>query len=109
MMMRSSRIHNPVLFRRVTGGELFEDIVAREYYSEADARWVQSSTLCSPFCGPHLSRESLSFLWPLRGHLRRGVSQQAYGNSLSRRQEQGPLRAFSTEVWPEWGAAGHAQ
>ena len=22
----------------VTGGELFEDIVAREYYSEADAR-----------------------------------------------------------------------
>lgn len=25
---------------RVTGGELFEDIVAREYYSEADARWV---------------------------------------------------------------------
>lgn len=29
--------------RRVTGGELFEDIVAREYYSEADARWV-----CSP-------------------------------------------------------------
>lgn len=25
-------------FHRVTGGELFEDIVAREYYSEADAR-----------------------------------------------------------------------
>ena len=25
-------------FSRVTGGELFEDIVAREYYSEADAR-----------------------------------------------------------------------
>lgn len=25
---------------RVTGGELFEDIVAREYYSEADARYV---------------------------------------------------------------------
>lgn len=24
----------------VTGGELFEDIVAREYYSEADARYV---------------------------------------------------------------------
>ena len=24
--------------RRVTGGELFEDIVAREFYSEADAR-----------------------------------------------------------------------
>lgn len=33
---------------RVTGGELFEDIVAREYYSEADARWVWSFTLC-PF------------------------------------------------------------
>lgn len=30
----------PVLPHRVTGGELFEDIVAREYYSEADARWV---------------------------------------------------------------------
>lgn len=27
-------------FFRVTGGELFEDIVAREYYSEADARLV---------------------------------------------------------------------
>jgi len=25
---------------RVTGGELFEDIVAREFYSEADARPV---------------------------------------------------------------------
>ena len=24
----------------VTGGELFEDIVAREFYSEADARFV---------------------------------------------------------------------
>lgn len=24
----------------VTGGELFEDIVAREYYSEADARYL---------------------------------------------------------------------
>jgi len=24
----------------VTGGELFEDIVAREFYSEADARYV---------------------------------------------------------------------
>ena len=28
----------PFCFCRVTGGELFEDIVAREYYSEADAR-----------------------------------------------------------------------
>lgn len=27
-----------LLYSRVTGGELFEDIVAREYYSEADAR-----------------------------------------------------------------------
>jgi len=26
-------------FFRVTGGELFEDIVAREFYSEADARY----------------------------------------------------------------------
>lgn len=30
---------------RVTGGELFEDIVAREYYSEADARYSVSSLL----------------------------------------------------------------
>uniref|UniRef100_A0AAR2K7G8 calcium/calmodulin-dependent protein kinase n=1 Tax=Pygocentrus nattereri TaxID=42514 RepID=A0AAR2K7G8_PYGNA len=30
-----------LVFDLVTGGELFEDIVAREYYSEADARWVQ--------------------------------------------------------------------
>lgn len=29
---------NPLFCPRVTGGELFEDIVAREYYSEADAR-----------------------------------------------------------------------
>ncbi|KAK1800846.1 hypothetical protein P4O66_006025 [Electrophorus voltai] len=28
-----------LLFDLVTGGELFEDIVAREYYSEADARY----------------------------------------------------------------------
>lgn len=28
---------------RVTGGELFEDIVAREYYSEADARYFEIS------------------------------------------------------------------
>jgi len=27
-----------LVFDLVTGGELFEDIVAREYYSEADAR-----------------------------------------------------------------------
>lgn len=32
----------------VTGGELFEDIVAREYYSEADARWVSKS--CKGAC-----------------------------------------------------------
>jgi len=25
---------------RVTGGELFDDIVAREFYSEADARYI---------------------------------------------------------------------
>ena len=29
---------------RVTGGELFEDIVAREFYSEADARFVHRET-----------------------------------------------------------------
>ena len=32
------------LFSRVTGGELFEDIVAREFYSEADARFDHSSS-----------------------------------------------------------------
>ena len=33
----TSRWPRPCLFFRVTGGELFEDIVAREFYSEADA------------------------------------------------------------------------
>ena len=28
-----------MFYFRVTGGELFEDIVAREYYSESDARY----------------------------------------------------------------------
>uniref|UniRef100_A0A673MMD9 Protein kinase domain-containing protein n=1 Tax=Sinocyclocheilus rhinocerous TaxID=307959 RepID=A0A673MMD9_9TELE len=32
-----------LLFDLVTGGELFEDIVAREYYSEADARSLSSA------------------------------------------------------------------
>jgi len=31
-----------LVFDLVTGGELFEDIVAREYYSEADARVPRS-------------------------------------------------------------------
>jgi len=31
---------------RVTGGELFEDIVAREFYSEADARPVLTTFSC---------------------------------------------------------------
>lgn len=43
-----------VLFCRVTGGELFEDIVAREYYSEADARWVWSPRTILP--GPSLTQ-----------------------------------------------------
>ena len=33
-------LHYFNLIFRVTGGELFEDIVAREYYSEADARYL---------------------------------------------------------------------
>uniref|UniRef100_A0A672IBD2 Calcium/calmodulin-dependent protein kinase (CaM kinase) II beta 1 n=1 Tax=Salarias fasciatus TaxID=181472 RepID=A0A672IBD2_SALFA len=42
-----------LLFDLVTGGELFEDIVAREYYSEADASLclLLSPLLCrSPVC-----------------------------------------------------------
>uniref|UniRef100_A0A3P8UNN5 Calcium/calmodulin dependent protein kinase II gamma n=1 Tax=Cynoglossus semilaevis TaxID=244447 RepID=A0A3P8UNN5_CYNSE len=35
-----------LVFDLVTGGELFEDIVAREYYSEADARYNSSSCVC---------------------------------------------------------------
>uniref|UniRef100_A0A8C5EPZ8 calcium/calmodulin-dependent protein kinase n=1 Tax=Gouania willdenowi TaxID=441366 RepID=A0A8C5EPZ8_GOUWI len=42
-----------LVFDLVTGGELFEDIVAREYYSEADARLLL-------YCGM-LSVSSLSF------------------------------------------------
>lgn len=48
------RGHGPVCSRRVTGGELFEDIVAREYYSEADARWVspRPPSLCPHSLSP---------------------------------------------------------
>lgn len=68
--MRISRSTTICFPCRVTGGELFEDIVAREYYSEADARCVQCSAPCSPLltsssvlsephpctsCNPHLS------------------------------------------------------
>lgn len=42
--------------RSVTGGELFEDIVAREYYSEADARWVPPSPSCRLFSRPPLTQ-----------------------------------------------------
>lgn len=35
------------LIYRVTGGELFEDIVAREFYSEADARLVARLIMAS--------------------------------------------------------------
>uniref|UniRef100_A0AAV2J9U4 Protein kinase domain-containing protein n=1 Tax=Knipowitschia caucasica TaxID=637954 RepID=A0AAV2J9U4_KNICA len=38
----SEENHHYLIFDLVTGGELFEDIVAREYYSEADARFVMS-------------------------------------------------------------------
>uniref|UniRef100_A0A8B9FE97 Protein kinase domain-containing protein n=1 Tax=Amazona collaria TaxID=241587 RepID=A0A8B9FE97_9PSIT len=37
--------HHYLIFDLVTGGELFEDIVAREYYSEADARGQQLEVL----------------------------------------------------------------
>ena len=30
-----------IISGRVTGGELFDEIVAREYYSEKDARYAQ--------------------------------------------------------------------
>jgi len=36
--LTSYRRRHRSFFYRVTGGELFEDIVAREFYSEADAR-----------------------------------------------------------------------
>ena len=34
---------------RVTGGELFDEIVAREFYSEHDARCVSTDILCQWF------------------------------------------------------------
>uniref|UniRef100_A0A674DFX7 Calcium/calmodulin-dependent protein kinase type II subunit gamma-like n=1 Tax=Salmo trutta TaxID=8032 RepID=A0A674DFX7_SALTR len=40
-----------LVFDLVTGGELFEDIVAREYYSEADARWPENLLLASKMKG----------------------------------------------------------
>uniref|UniRef100_A0A671RBY3 Calcium/calmodulin-dependent protein kinase type II subunit gamma-like n=1 Tax=Sinocyclocheilus anshuiensis TaxID=1608454 RepID=A0A671RBY3_9TELE len=39
-----------LVFDLVTGGELFEDIVAREYYSEADARWALQFTVAVLHC-----------------------------------------------------------
>lgn len=39
-------ILNFIFVCRVTGGELFEDIVAREFYSEADARYLLLEYLC---------------------------------------------------------------
>lgn len=46
---------------RVTGGELFEDIVAREFYSEADARYVVVLIFLNPSKAP-----------PSREHHRKG-------------------------------------
>uniref|UniRef100_A0ACB8ETG3 Uncharacterized protein n=1 Tax=Sphaerodactylus townsendi TaxID=933632 RepID=A0ACB8ETG3_9SAUR len=37
-----------LVFDLVTGGELFEDIVAREYYSEADASLEEGQGRCGP-------------------------------------------------------------
>lgn len=37
-----------VIVGRVTGGELFDEIVAREFYSEHDARWVALSHSSPP-------------------------------------------------------------
>ena len=31
---------------RITGGELFDEIVAREYYSETDARYIFTRVYC---------------------------------------------------------------
>ena len=39
MLVHYINIHLYLHSYRVTGGELFEDIVAREFYSEADARY----------------------------------------------------------------------
>ncbi|KAI2545749.1 CAMK2B isoform 11, partial [Pan troglodytes] len=41
-----------LVFDLVTGGELFEDIVAREYYSEADARATRTNppAVCHSHC-----------------------------------------------------------
>ena len=40
-----------VVCNSVTGGELFEDIVAREFYSEADARYYSLLALTLSNCG----------------------------------------------------------
>jgi len=38
IMYLTLKLNSPSI-SRVTGGELFEDIVAREFYSESDARY----------------------------------------------------------------------
>ena len=55
-----------VYVSRVTGGELFEDIVAREFYSEADARWV----LCLAENGSLLEKQKTkNIFWVLTSKL----------------------------------------
>lgn len=103
---------------RVTGGELFEDIVAREYYSEADARWVPSLTPSSPFSHP-LAHPSLSpipaspvihiysmhqcpFHVPSRGQLSGSVTWPTgpTGGSLTKEGGGHLVSLSSTEVLP---------
>uniref|UniRef100_A0A8C5E520 Calcium/calmodulin dependent protein kinase II alpha n=1 Tax=Gouania willdenowi TaxID=441366 RepID=A0A8C5E520_GOUWI len=53
----SEEAHHYLIFDLVTGGELFEDIVAREYYSESDARGVLLISFDGSFEVPSSSKE----------------------------------------------------
>lgn len=57
---------------RVTGGELFDEIVAREYYSETDARYVHIPLLT-------LWKETVWIAWiVVWGHVTESREQQIY-------------------------------
>lgn len=62
---------------RVTGGELFEDIVAREYYSEADARYEPPPTHNR---NPIFFYVSACALWDMQG---RGNDLRQYCNIIN--------------------------
>ncbi len=53
-----------MIFDLVTGGELFDDIVAREFYSEKDARYVMDYIIMMSCTSPVSSHAHVQSLYP---------------------------------------------